>query len=555
MEIERIGPYVIDHKIGSGGMGTVFLAQHAETRQDVAVKVLPPTLARESGFVARFEREIESLRKLVNPQIVALMDSGVDGDMYYYAMEYVEGETLTDRLRRDKRLPWRDVIGFALQICSALKSAHDAGIVHRDLKPSNLLLDKNNNIKLTDFGVAQVFAASRLTMTGGIIGTAEYMSPEQAHGRRATKKSDLYSLGAVMYTMLTGRPPFLEKSTLEVIQKHKYGTFDRPGRYVEGIPRRLEETVCQLLEKDPDKRFPDALVLSRRLDDILRRAEVADQAETRAANSNSTGNGQSGEAYLASQAPPSHDGVGGTLMRDLVRAEVEESLAGSPVAKIFDNTWVLLALFALLVGGGVVWFKMVNVPSNEVAEDQDRLDEIQYFEKAQRELKVYLRNRPLDKTDLLLRRAIHALEVGDADQAERLLLSLKSLLRKEDPEFEWPKRLQDAFTEIQKIQTLRKGKDVPQQIANDLLAQANRLEQNRQYSEARKLWRAIVDLYADDPRCQEQVSEALDRLSNPTSLEKSRSAKNPVWEKTSFFIPVPLILTKANPALCLPKSI
>ncbi|MCA9073142.1 MAG: serine/threonine protein kinase [Planctomycetaceae bacterium] len=536
MEIERIGPYIIDHKIGSGGMGTVFLAQHAETGEDVAVKVLPPTLARESGFVARFEREIESLKMLRNPQIVALMDSGVDEDMYYYAMEYVEGETLTDRLRREKRLPWREVIGFSLQICSALKSAHDAGIVHRDLKPSNLLLDKNNNIKLTDFGVAQVFAAGRLTMTGGIIGTAEYMSPEQAHGRRATKKSDLYSLGAVMYTMLTGRPPFLEKSTLEVIQKHKYGTFDRPSRYVEGIPRRLEESVCQLLEKDPDKRFPDALVLSRRLEEILRRADVADQAETRAANSKPTGNGQTGEGYLASQVPPAHDGVGGTMMRDLVRAEVEESLAGSPLSRVFDNTWVLLGLFILLVVGGVAWFKMVNVSEETVAENQDRLDEIQHFEKATRELKLYLRNSPLDKTDPLLRRAIHALEVGNANQAKRVLLSWKSLKQKEDPEFIWPRRLEDVFDDIQRIQTLRTqaNADAPQQNASDLLAQANTLEQNGDYSEARQMWQTIVEMYADEPLCQKQVAEAITRLNEPTDPEKKGASQSKPSDEPSM---------------------
>ena len=302
MDLERIGPYIIDHKIGSGGMGTVFLAQQAETGEDVALKVLPPELAREEGFVVRFEREIESLRKLVNPHVVALLDSGVDENTYYYAMEYVEGETLTDRLRRDKRIPWRDVVKYSLQICSALKAAHDAGIVHRDLKPSNLLLDKDNNIKLTDFGVAQVFASGRLTVTGGIIGTAEYMSPEQAKGQRATKKSDLYSLGAVMFTMLTGRPPFVGKSTLEVIQKHKYGQFDRPSRYVEGIPRRLEETVCQLLHKEPDKRFPDALVLSRKLEQIVRRADVANQEETRIAKAQPPGEGNSATMLLQDES-------------------------------------------------------------------------------------------------------------------------------------------------------------------------------------------------------------------------------------------------------------
>ncbi|MEZ6044408.1 MAG: serine/threonine-protein kinase [Planctomycetaceae bacterium] len=194
MELEKIGPYLIESKLGSGGMGTVYKGRHEDTDQLAAVKVLSPSLSREEGFVARFSREVESLRKLSNPHVVEFYESDVDGEYYYFAMEYVEGETLTQRLRREKRIPWRDVIEISTQICLALKSAHDAGVIHRDLKPSNLMLTPDGNVKLTDFGVAQVFASAKLTVTGGIIGTAEYMSPEQAQGKRVTKKSDLYSL-------------------------------------------------------------------------------------------------------------------------------------------------------------------------------------------------------------------------------------------------------------------------------------------------------------------------------------------------------------------------
>src|SRR5690606_16400751 len=125
--------------------------------------------------------------------------------------------TLTARLKRERRIPWREVVDIGTQVCRALKVAHNTGIVHRDLKPSNLLIDRNGVVKLTDFGIAQVFASSKLTATGGILGTAEYMSPEQATGSRATRQSDIYSLGAVMYVMLTGRPPFTGKTTLDII--------------------------------------------------------------------------------------------------------------------------------------------------------------------------------------------------------------------------------------------------------------------------------------------------------------------------------------------------
>ncbi|MEX2288499.1 MAG: serine/threonine-protein kinase, partial [Planctomycetaceae bacterium] len=283
LQPERVGPYVIESKIGAGGMGTVYHGRHAETGDEAAVKVLPASLAREEGFVARFFREIEALKKLVDPHVVRLYESGVDGETYYYAMEYIDGETLTARLRREKRIPWRETIEIAIEICAALKAAHDAGVVHRDLKPSNLLLARDGSVKLTDFGVAQIFAENRLTVTGGIIGTAEYMSPEQAQGKRATKKSDLYSLGAVMYVMLTGRPPFRGKSTLDVIQQQRYGQFDRPRRMVPEIPSWLDEIVVQLLEKDPEKRFADAYVLMRRLQEVLRKVELSDgDDETRA---------------------------------------------------------------------------------------------------------------------------------------------------------------------------------------------------------------------------------------------------------------------------------
>ena len=206
---EQVGPYRIERKIGSGGMGTVYYGVHEETDQIAAVKVLPASLAREPGFTLRFSREVEAMQTLINPHVVRVFESGVDeNETYYYAMEYVDGTTLSKYIREQGRVPWRKVIDISIQICSALKAAHDAGIVHRDLKPSNLLIDSEDQVKLLDFGVAQVFASAKLTKTGGIIGTAEYMSPEQAKGQRATKKSDLYSLGAVMYAMLTARPPF-----------------------------------------------------------------------------------------------------------------------------------------------------------------------------------------------------------------------------------------------------------------------------------------------------------------------------------------------------------
>ena len=239
---------MIDRKIGAGGMGTVFVGKHEQTGQAAAIKVLPASLAREDGFVLRFNREIEALQRLDHTNIVKFFESGKEeDDTYYYAMEYVEGETLTNRLRRDRRIPWQETIQIGIQICAGLKHAHDVGVVHRDLKPSNLLISKEGVIKITDFGVAQVFAAQQLTITGAIIGTAEYMSPEQVEGRRADRRSDLYSMGAVLYTMLVGQPPFANGTIPEIMQKQRFGRFDAPRSYVPEIPSWLDEIVCQLL--------------------------------------------------------------------------------------------------------------------------------------------------------------------------------------------------------------------------------------------------------------------------------------------------------------------
>ena len=157
MHPERIGPYRISRKIGAGGMGNVYHGTHEDTGQEVAVKVLPVSMAREEGFVNRFSREVDALRKVTSPNIVQIYEDGqTDDGSYYFSMEYVDGETLTSVVSRRKRIPWQEVMEISQQICTALKAAHDAGIVHRDLKPSNLMIARDGTVKLADFGVAHV---------------------------------------------------------------------------------------------------------------------------------------------------------------------------------------------------------------------------------------------------------------------------------------------------------------------------------------------------------------------------------------------------------------
>ena len=186
---ERLGKWVIFKELGRGGMGRVYLAQEELTGRQAALKVLSSQLAQEIGFLHRFQREIETLAKLDHPNIVRFIESGCENGHYFYAMEYVEGLSLEQLLEKQSRFPWKDVLNVALQVTPALRHVHDHGIIHRDIKPSNLIFSTSGLIKLTDFGIAKVFASNHLTATGGIVGTAEFLSPEQAAGKVVGKRS------------------------------------------------------------------------------------------------------------------------------------------------------------------------------------------------------------------------------------------------------------------------------------------------------------------------------------------------------------------------------
>ncbi len=365
MHPEVVGPYRIERRLGAGGMGNVYLGVHTSTGLEAAVKVLPASIAREEGFAERFSREIQVLRQLSNRHVVALYQDGTTSDgSLYYAMEFVDGPTLTTEIQSRRRIPWPEVLELALQAATALKAAHAAGVIHRDLKPSNLMLTSDRTLKLADFGVASLFAASRLTQTGSVVGTAEYMSPEQARGQRATPRSDLYSLGAVLYAMLTGRPPFNGSTTGEILQKHQFGQFDRPGRFVPAIPRLLDELVCQLLEKDPAKRPADALVLIRRLEHIRARMDQAEQLEDAetplrpttavpdAADLQSSDSAADAEFETDASASARKPATAHTLRR-----------RATSISHALDNVYVLVGLLILLIVAAV-WMMRRSRPGD-----------------------------------------------------------------------------------------------------------------------------------------------------------------------------------------------
>ena len=266
MTPDRLGPYRIERLLGQGGMGSVYLGTHGETGQQAAVKTLSSTLSQDEDFRERFAGEIESLKKLRHPNIVQLFGWGEQDDVLFYAMEAVDGQSLQERLAQGDRIEWREAIQIGISVCKALKHAHDSGIIHRDLKPANLLLDADGNVKLTDFGIAKLFGYTQLTVEGGVVGTADYMAPEQALGQPINHRCDLYSLGTVLYTLLAGRPPFLAKSMPEVVHKVCYESPQPIRRFNASVPPQLEELITQLLEKDAAKRPPTARAVTTRLE-------------------------------------------------------------------------------------------------------------------------------------------------------------------------------------------------------------------------------------------------------------------------------------------------
>lgn len=268
MQWERLGPYRIERRIGRGGMGIVYSAVTDVTGERTAVKVLP-TDGRDDGLSERFAAEIDSLRMLSHPNIVRILGYGEEQDCRYYVMELIDGLNLQELIDRGQPLLWQEATRIGVQVCRALKHAHDHGVIHRDIKPANLLLSRDGLVKLSDFGIAKTFGNSGLTADGGVIGTAEYMSPEQADGRPVTSRTDLYSLGGVLYALLAGRPPFRARNFVDMLQMQRFAEPEPLVRVVPTVPRALNDLVLHLLQKDPAKRVPTALVAGRQLESML----------------------------------------------------------------------------------------------------------------------------------------------------------------------------------------------------------------------------------------------------------------------------------------------
>lgn len=248
--------YKIISKIGVGGMADVFKGEDTLLGRPVAVKILHSNFAGDDDFVARFKREAQAAGKLSHPNIVSMYDVGFDQGYHYIVMEYIEGETLKEYINRHERISIDNAVKFTIAIAEGLEHAHAMGIVHCDIKPHNVLITKQGRIKVTDFGIARAMNAGTTMMyTNSIMGSAHYLSPEQASGKPVNGSTDIYSLGAVLYEMLTGRVPYEGETPISVALKHVRERLIPPTRYNPSIPTLLEAAVIKALAKRPEDRF------------------------------------------------------------------------------------------------------------------------------------------------------------------------------------------------------------------------------------------------------------------------------------------------------------
>ena len=268
------GRYQILRKLGAGGMANVYLAEDQELGRRVAIKILNDRHANDEQFVERFRREAKNAAALSHPNIVSIYDRGEAEGTYYIAMEYLDGRSLKELILSRGDAPIAVVVEYARQILSALRFAHRHGIVHRDIKPHNVLVDGEGRVKVTDFGIARA-GTSQMTEAGSIVGTAQYLSPEQARGADVDQRSDLYSLGVLMYEMLTGEVPFSGDTPVEIAMKHLSQTPVPPSVKRHDVPRELDMVVMRTLAKDPDDRYQSADDMEADLDRVARGVGVA----------------------------------------------------------------------------------------------------------------------------------------------------------------------------------------------------------------------------------------------------------------------------------------
>nr|MDQ6914677.1 protein kinase [Actinomycetota bacterium] len=347
------GRYSILSRLGSGGMADVYCAQDLQLGRKVALKLLYRRFAEDEQFVERFKREASAAAGLQHPNVVGVYDRGEFDGTYYIAMEYLEGRSLKQIVQDEGPLAPERAIELVVQILRAARFAHQRGVIHRDLKPHNVIVDEEGRVKVTDFGIARA-GASDMTETGSIMGTAQYLSPEQAQGHAVSAQSDLYAIGIVLYELLTGRVPFDGDSPVTIALKQVSELPVPPSAYNAAIPPELDALVLRALEKDPARRFTDAEEMSGALEELRARLVAIPAGQSTAAFGAVGGppDEPTGPTALAGAVVPPPPGDG-----DLVGVYPDEPLAPEPEEDRRRRRLVMAIVAAValaLIGGGLL---------------------------------------------------------------------------------------------------------------------------------------------------------------------------------------------------------
>ena len=382
------GRYRLERRLGSGGMADVWLAEDQELGRKVAIKILHERYANDTQFVERFRREATHAAGLSHPNVVSIFDRGAAEGSYFIVMEYVEGRTLKELIVTRGPCPVPVAISYVRQVLAALRYAHRNGIVHRDIKPHNVLVDHEGRVKVADFGIARA-GSSQMTEAGSIIGTAQYLSPEQARGAPVDESSDLYSTGIVLYELLTGKVPFTGETPVEIAMKHLSQVPPAPSTIRSEIPRDLDLVVLRALAKEPADRYRSAKEMDRDLELVGRGDAVGPETEEAAtmvlrgestaatavaARSPSYGGDERYRAYegqvrtgrawwpwLLALGVAIALGIGGWLLYDNVRDQID---ANEPVA-VNIYTGILESKAVALIDGDGFEPRVRRLPNSE----------------------------------------------------------------------------------------------------------------------------------------------------------------------------------------------
>ena len=568
MSLQRLGPFELLRVLGRGGMGTVYEARETGSKTLVAVKALSPQFSFDDRFRNRFEGEIDALMKLEHVNIVRLLSYGQDEGNLFFAMELVDGNSLFQEQKKGQVFHWREIIDIGKQVSAGLRHAHDRGIIHRDLKPGNLMIDKNRVVNITDFGIAKSFGSSSLTREGNVLGTMDYMSPEQARGEVVTVRSDLFSLGAVLYALLSGRPPFLQETvekTFEMLLSNRPPV--QLHRVATDTPVPLAGLIHRLLEKEPAKRLATAMATGRQLQHVEEAIQGSNDCDTQVVEPDSQASDvQLGETFASDSRPRA--GLTPAALSDEVDGDtritdggesIADSLARKPdyfnevtpqqrarsvAARGVDsqsNPWPLFVALAVVVAICMfgVWYTVIRSPGAEQLLAAIRVAE-RNPQKVQHEIDLFIKNHSEHEqvgyvqelnelaVAIRLRNNLHLkqrrpravlsaierqflditnMKTGDSPLAREKMRTLVALYGDDESLSEDDSRV----IEMAVIYLRQLERDADQQIATnlesikDMMARAARIN-NQQ--DTLQIYKLVVDLYEEDPWAREHIERA-----------------------------------------------